>query len=197
MKIEFAIHTSGLTDSIPSVEAWVFLGRHIEFHSLEGQDGGCSRGQWLEGIVEQEIPKPTDTDAQNLAKWKKCVVKARQIILEGVQDHIVSSLHGKETPHYMLKTCIKIEMIKGSWHWRINFVKSRWRKARRFWNTWPSSLNVRMNLEVFESQFPRRIWWALLFLDSQRVGVVIRTLSMVSRSYQLECPKLSKFNKLN
>jgi len=31
------------------------------------------------------------------------VVKARRIILEGVRDHIVSSLHGKETPYSMWK----------------------------------------------------------------------------------------------
>ena len=32
------------------------------------------------------------------------MAKARQIILEGVRDHIVSSLHGKETPYAMWKT---------------------------------------------------------------------------------------------
>ena len=31
------------------------------------------------------------------------MVKARQIILEGVRDHIVSSLHGKETLYAMCK----------------------------------------------------------------------------------------------
>lgn len=39
-----------------------------------------------------------------MAEWKKCVAKARRIILEGVQDHIVSSLHGKDTPFSMWKT---------------------------------------------------------------------------------------------
>jgi len=32
-----------------------------------------------------------------------CVEKARRIILEGVRDHIVSNLHGKETPFTMWK----------------------------------------------------------------------------------------------
>ena len=32
------------------------------------------------------------------------MAKARQIILEGVRDHIVSSLHGKDTPFSMWKT---------------------------------------------------------------------------------------------
>jgi len=53
----------------------------------------------LKEFIDQEIPKPTTSNAQNLAKWKKCVVKVRLIILEGVRNHIVSSLHGKETPY--------------------------------------------------------------------------------------------------
>jgi len=55
----------------------------------------------LKEFFEQAIPKPVATDEQNLAKWKKCVVNARWIILEEVWGHIVSSLHGKETPHAM------------------------------------------------------------------------------------------------
>ena len=58
----------------------------------------------LNEFVEQAIPKSTTTNAQNLAEWKKCVVKARRIIFEGVRDHIVSSLHGKETIQAMWKT---------------------------------------------------------------------------------------------
>ena len=52
----------------------------------------------LKEFIDQEIAKPATTNAQELAKWKKCVAKARRILLEGVQDHIVLSLHGKETP---------------------------------------------------------------------------------------------------
>jgi len=58
----------------------------------------------LKDFIDQEIPKPGSTNAQELADWKKCVVRVRQIILEGVQDHIVSSLHGKDTPYSMWKT---------------------------------------------------------------------------------------------
>ena len=39
-----------------------------------------------------------------MAEWKKCLAKARWIILEGVRDHIVSRIHGKESPHAMWKT---------------------------------------------------------------------------------------------
>eukprot|EP00253_Pinus_taeda_P024207 PITA_24207 len=56
----------------------------------------------LKDFTDQEVPKPTD--ATELAKWKKCVARARRILLEGVRDHIVSSLHGKETLFSMWKT---------------------------------------------------------------------------------------------
>ena len=56
----------------------------------------------LKDFIDQEGPKPTD--ATQLAEWKKCVARARRNLLEGVRDHIVSSLHGKETPFSMWKT---------------------------------------------------------------------------------------------
>ena len=40
----------------------------------------------------------------NLDVFPPCVARARWIILEGVRDHIVSSLHGKETLFSMWKT---------------------------------------------------------------------------------------------
>eukprot|EP00253_Pinus_taeda_P002543 PITA_02543 len=58
----------------------------------------------LKDFIDQEFPKLVATNAQVLAEWKKCVVRARRILLEGVQDHIVSSLHGRETPFSMQKT---------------------------------------------------------------------------------------------
>jgi len=58
----------------------------------------------LKEFIDKEITKPTTSDAQNLAEWKNCVAKVRQIILEGVRDHIVSSAHGKETLYDMWKT---------------------------------------------------------------------------------------------
>ena len=73
----------------------------------------------LKEFIDQEIPKPMALNAQNLAKWKKCVAKARQIILEGVRDHIVSSLHGKEALYAMWKALTdlyKTTVTKGNWH---------------------------------------------------------------------------------
>ena len=55
----------------------------------------------LKEFVDKYIPKQATSDAQNLVEWKKCV--AWQIILEGVQEKIVSSLHGKEIMYAMWK----------------------------------------------------------------------------------------------
>ena len=54
----------------------------------------------LNDFIDQEVPKPTN--ATQLVELKKCVARARRILLEGIRDHIVSSLHGKETPFSML-----------------------------------------------------------------------------------------------
>ena len=89
-----------------------FYGLRLEY-ALEGSSNYIAWKDRMEVVLEdnglkefidQEIPKPASTNAQELAEWKKCVAKARQIILEGVRDHIVSSLHGKDTPFSMWKT---------------------------------------------------------------------------------------------
>ena len=60
----------------------------------------------LMGFIDNDVPKPPTTDAQNRAEWKKCVAKVRRIILEGVRDHIVLNLHGKDTPYVMWQALI-------------------------------------------------------------------------------------------
>jgi hypothetical protein len=57
----------------------------------------------LKEYTDKDVPKPDATDTANLDAWQKKVAKARRILLEGVRDHIVSSLHGKTTPHAMWK----------------------------------------------------------------------------------------------
>jgi hypothetical protein len=57
----------------------------------------------LKEYIDKDVPKPDATDTENLDAWQKKVAKARRILLEGVKDHIVSSLHGKATPHAMWK----------------------------------------------------------------------------------------------
>lgn len=58
--------------------------------------------------IKTYVAKPQACDAQNLSQWKKYVAKARRIILEGVRDHIVSNLHGKETLFAMWKALIEL-----------------------------------------------------------------------------------------
>ena len=47
----------------------------------------------LKQFIEAEVPKPTN--AAHVEAWQKKTTKCRRILLEGVKDHIVSSLHGK------------------------------------------------------------------------------------------------------
>ena len=56
----------------------------------------------LKEFIDKDVPKPDVADASNLDAWKKKVEKVRRIMLEGVIDHIVSSLHGKATPLYAI-----------------------------------------------------------------------------------------------
>jgi len=65
---------------------------------------GVLEDNGLKDFIDQEVPKSVAANAQELAEWKKCVARARRILLEGVRDHIVSSLHEEETPFSMWKT---------------------------------------------------------------------------------------------
>ena len=57
----------------------------------------------LKEFIDAKIPKPTSSDAAILDAWQKKVAWYRRILLEGVKDHIVSSLHGKASPFLMWK----------------------------------------------------------------------------------------------
>jgi len=90
----------------------VFYGLRLEY-ALEGSLNYIAWKDHMEALLEdnglkdfidQEISKPGSTNAQELAKWKKCVARVRRIILEGIRDHIFSSHHGKDTPYSMWKT---------------------------------------------------------------------------------------------
>ena len=89
-----------------------FYGLRLEY-ALEGSSNYIAWKDRMEVVLEdnglkefidEEILKPDSTNAQELAEWKKCVAKVRGVILEGVRDHIVSSLDGKDTPFSMWKT---------------------------------------------------------------------------------------------
>jgi hypothetical protein len=88
-----------------------FNGLRLEY-ALEGSLNYISWKDRMEAVLEdnvlkeyidKDVPKPDATDTTNLDAWQKKVEKARRILLEGVRDHIVSSLHGKTTPHEMWK----------------------------------------------------------------------------------------------
>eukprot|EP00253_Pinus_taeda_P026538 PITA_26538 len=55
----------------------------------------------LKEFMDANVPKPTD--AAQVEDWQKKTEKCRRILLEGVRDHIVSSLHGKASPYLMWK----------------------------------------------------------------------------------------------
>ena len=57
----------------------------------------------LKEFIDSDVPKSGSSDAALLDAWQKNTVKTRRIILEGVKDHIASSLHGKATPFLMWK----------------------------------------------------------------------------------------------
>ena len=57
----------------------------------------------LKEFIDSDVPKPGSSDDALLDTWKKKTSKTRRILLEGVKDHIVSSLHEKSTPFLMWK----------------------------------------------------------------------------------------------
>jgi hypothetical protein len=59
---------------------------------------------------------------------QKKVAKVRRILLEGVQDHIVSSLHGKATPHAMWK--VLTDLFQNSNSHRKLALKDKLRKIK-------------------------------------------------------------------
>ena len=57
----------------------------------------------LKEFIDSDVPRLRSSDAALIDAWKKKIEKTRRIMLEGVKDHIVSSLHGKSTPFAMWK----------------------------------------------------------------------------------------------
>ena len=45
----------------------------------------------LNDFIEADVPKPTN--ATEVDAWQKKTTKCRRILLEGMKDHIMSSLH--------------------------------------------------------------------------------------------------------
>ena len=57
----------------------------------------------LKEFIDSDVPKPGSSDATLLDTWQKKIAKTRIILLEGVKDHFMSSLHGKATTFLMWK----------------------------------------------------------------------------------------------
>eukprot|EP00253_Pinus_taeda_P013214 PITA_13214 len=64
----------------------------------------------LKEFIKTDVPKPTN--ATQVDAWQKKTAKCRRILLEGVKDHIVSSLHGKATPYLMWKLLTELFQSK-------------------------------------------------------------------------------------
>ena len=57
----------------------------------------------LKEFIHSDVPKPRSSDAALLDAWQMKTTKTRIILLEGVKDHIGSSLQVKATPFLMWK----------------------------------------------------------------------------------------------
>ena len=86
-----------------------FYGLRLEY-SLEGNLNYIAWKDKMEAVIEDnelkefigsDIPQLVIADAQLLDAWKKSVAKMRRILVDGVQDHIVSNLHGNGNPYSM------------------------------------------------------------------------------------------------
>ncbi len=86
-----------------------FNGLRLEY-ALEGRSNYIAWKDRMEAVLDDnglkefidvEVPKPTD--ASEAKAWQKKTSKCRRILLEGVKDHIMSSLHGKASPYLMWK----------------------------------------------------------------------------------------------
>eukprot|EP00253_Pinus_taeda_P021524 PITA_21524 len=100
-----------------------FNGLRLEY-ALEGSSNYIAWKDRMEAVlddnglkefIDTDIPKPTDAtpaDATQADAWQKKIAKCRRILLEGVKDHIVSSLHGKATPYLMWKSLTELFQSK-------------------------------------------------------------------------------------
>jgi len=66
----------------------------------------------LKDFIDAEVLKPID--AAKAMAWQKKTEKCRRILLEGVKDHIVSSLHGNASPYLMWKALIDLFQSKSN-----------------------------------------------------------------------------------
>ena len=111
-----------------------FNGLRLEY-ALKGSSNYIAWKDMMEAVVEDnglkefidaEIQKLAPSDAVALDAWQKKTTKFRRILLEGVKDHIVSSVHGKDSPFLMWKALTDLfqsNSDQGSWRSKIKSGK--------------------------------------------------------------------------
>ena len=113
-----------------------FNGLRLEY-ALEGNSNDISlkdrmvevlEDNGLKEFIDSDVTDPTSTDVALLDAWQKEVVKMRRILLEGVRDHIFSSLHGKSTPFAMWKALT--DLFQSSNDHRKLALKDKLRKIK-------------------------------------------------------------------
>jgi len=113
----------------------------------------------LKEFIDAEVLKPTD--AAQVEAWQKKTSKCQRILLEGVKDHILSSLHGKDSPYLMwkaLKIYFKASANRGSWRSTIYSETLSVRKETIFPSISRSSPNAGMSWEVWGWLSMMRTW---------------------------------------
>jgi len=95
-----------------------FNGLQLEY-ALEGSSNYIAWKDRMEAVldynglkefIDANVPKPID--AAQVEDWQKKTTKCQRILLEGMRDHIVSSLHGKASPYVMWKTLTELFQSK-------------------------------------------------------------------------------------
>ena len=99
-----------------------FNGLRLEY-ALDGSSNYIAWKDRMEAVLEDngmkefidgDVPKPGSSDVALLDAWQKKTTKTRRILLEGVKDHIMSSLHGKATPFLMWKALTDLFQIRSN-----------------------------------------------------------------------------------
>ena len=89
----------------------------------------------LKEFIDTDIPEPNQADVAQHEAWRKNVAKARRNLLEGVRDHIVSSLQGQGKSICYVKALT--DMFQSSSDHRKLALKENLRKIK-----------IKMSLEV-------------------------------------------------
>ena len=136
----------------------------------------------LKEFIDSDVPKQASSDVVGLDAWKKKVAKTGRIMLEGVKDHIVSSLHGKATPFAIWKALT--DLFQSSSDQRKLALKYKLKKIKmekgdsipkyltKFFHYRDGMGSVGITVDDDE----------MVSLGFQRVGIATKTLSMDGRN---------------